>query len=115
MYWRWRDGGNAESVAPLTRQVLNVAKAFNDRSSIVINEKQYDFSNATGKIEYLIAGHTHMDEVIIDSNIPCITTVDAMRNNILSFDLIFTDYTNRKIHLVRIGNGNSRVVDLPTK
>ena len=55
-------------------------------------------------MEFLIAGHSHRDEVSVYHGIPCMLTVN---NGVScpSFDLVAVDYDARRIYLTRINAG----------
>lgn len=86
---------------PATKKMLEIAEAYNARGKVTFEGRTYDFSAKTGRIEFLIAGHSHRDEVSVYHGIPCILTT----NNGVdcpTLDLVAVDYTKRKIHLTRI-------------
>lgn len=99
---------STDDFSPLMDKICEISKAFNDRSTIVINGVTYDFDKAVGKIEFLFAGHSHADLTGTLHDIPYfITTMSAS-----GYDLVLVDYTARNINLVRIGNGTDRVINL---
>lgn len=102
------------SIQPLTSQILAIAQAYNDRTSISVNGVSYDYSAKNGKVEFEISGHLHADNVVTINDIPCILTTHVRANVDLgpTFDLVLADYTNRKVHLIRVGSGSDRVVNL---
>jgi predicted phosphodiesterase len=86
---------------PGTAKLLEIAELYNARKTVSFGEKLYDFSEKTGRVEFLIAGHSHRDEVSVYNGIPCILTVN---NGVScpSFDLVAVDYEARSICLTRI-------------
>ncbi len=86
---------------PGTAKLLEIAEAYNARGTVSFQDKHYDFSGKTGRVEFLIAGHSHRDEVSTYNGIPCVLTVN---NGVScpSFDLVAVDYDARKICLTRI-------------
>lgn len=100
-------------IHPLAEQVLTIAEAYNSRTSVTFNGNTYDYSSSTGKVEFGIFGHTHDDYEFVLHGIPCIITtwVRASASE-ATFDLVFVDYDNRKIQLVRVGSGSDRTVAL---
>lgn len=108
------------SWSAIAHLIMQVASAYNTRSSITINEVVFDFANTTGKVEFAIAGHTHFDSshrfTEDDADIPVIITKDVGNGTTYptdaSFDLVFVDYNNRKIKCIRVGNGADRTFDL---
>lgn len=71
-------------------------------------EKTYDFTGTTGKIDYVIVGHTHADFTETFGGVPVIGCVNFTSGNTASFDLVFADYTNGKVYTTRIGSGENR-------
>ena len=86
---------------PGTAKLLEIAEVYNARGTVSFQDKHYDFSGKTGRVEFLIAGHSHRDEVSTYNGIPCVLTVN---NGVScpSFDLVAVDYDARKICLTRI-------------
>lgn len=110
------DGAVPDDVQPLTRLLLQISSAYNRRSEISVNEKNYNFADATGRVEFMLAGHSHADYTLVDSGIPIIATLDCGNNQSYkadcSFDLVFVDYDNRKIKCIRAGVGEDREINL---
>ena len=94
--------------------MLAVGEAYNSRTSITLNHKTYDFSNATGKVEFAIGGHTHLDEEFTHHGIKCVLTAKACACDVeeVTFDLCMADYTARKLECIRYGSGSNRTIDL---
>ena len=89
---------------PGTAKFLEIAEIYNNRGTFAYNGKLYDFADKTGRVEFLIAGHSHKDEVSVHNGIACILTI----NNTVStpsFDLVAVDYDARVIHIVRVNSG----------
>ena len=97
---------------PLTRLLLQISSAYNQRSEINVNGKNYNFADATGRVEFMLAGHSHEDYTLMDSGIRIIGTLDCGNHQSYtddcSFDLVFVDYDNRKIKCIRAGVGEDR-------
>lgn len=97
----------------LTDQILSIAEAYNNRTSITFQDITYDYSSATGKVEFALFGHLHDDVTAVVHGIPCIATTWVLASNsIATFDLMLVDYDNRVIKCVRIGEGSDRTVSL---
>lgn len=100
-------------VHPLTNRLTEIASIYNSRGTVTHNDVEYDFSQKTGKIEFLIAGHTHADLTGTLNGIPYIQTTNAsVSANYPTFDYVFVDYTARKLKTVRVGDGENREIDL---
>lgn len=105
---------NLESKAPeqLALNLTKIANAYNNKESIDINDKTYDFTNCKGKVEFLICGHSHYDADLRYNDIPIIITTNAGYSNNATFDLCYVDYDTKKINFIRIGNGEDREIDI---
>ena len=105
---------NSNQIQQFAGGLLAVGEAYNSRTSITLNNKTYDFSNATGKVEFAIGGHTHLDEEFTHHGIKCVLTAKAGAYNVeeVTFDLCLADYTARKLECIRYGSGSNRTIDL---
>ena len=112
---------NDETIwCPLTHLVMQIAAKYNTRGSIEVNGNTYDFSSATKKVEFAIAGHTHFDSDHIfneyGADIPVVITTDCGNGATFptdaTFDLVFVDYDNRQIKCIRVGSGSDRTFNL---
>jgi predicted phosphodiesterase len=83
--------------------MLEIGEIYNARGTVEFEGKTYNFSKKTGRVEFLIAGHSHRDEVSVYHGIPCILTVNNGAS-CPSFDLVAVDYAARKISLTRINS-----------
>ena len=105
----------------LSRNIRDLAIAYNNRTSITKNGITYDFSNCTGRVVLYLCGHTHFDFVDAYDELPvvCITNLEGghflgesiMYDLIPTFDCCLVDYDNDKYKTVRIGAGVSRIVN----
>ena len=100
------------NIAPMSEQLQSLSGAFNNKGEVTINGKTYNFTSAKGKIHCIIAGHSHMDAIITDSNIPVWLTANMMKDNIATFDLMFVDYVKNQIQAIRVGSGENRTMNL---
>lgn len=105
---------DTDLLQPLTSTILDIADAYNNRTSINVNGTPYNYSSVSGKIEFGIFGHKHADELHTINNIPCIMTTNVRNNESLgaSFDLVLVDYDGGIIKLVRVGSGDNREISL---
>lgn len=106
-------GLSASAPTPFIENITQISKAYNTRKSVTLNGKTYDFSAATGKFNFLLGGHRHKDSVYVcnDTVIVLTTNLRAV-SSVLTFDLVLVDYAAEKIHMVRVGSGNSRAISL---
>lgn len=99
------------------KMVLDMCDDYNARSD--------DYAACTGKVEFCIGGHTHWDaDHTSDGGIPVIlveTDSKHVRSGLAcnagtttenSVNAIVADYTNSIVNVIRIGRGNSRIVQL---
>ena len=91
---------------PGTAKFLEICEIYNNRGTVAYNGKLYDFADKTGRVEFLIAGHSHKDEVSVYNGITCILTVNN-GVNCPSFDLVAVDYDERAIHIVRVSSATT--------
>ena len=103
-----------EHIHPFARNIVDLVSAYNSKSTVTLNGKEYDFSTCSGKMHCLICGHTHHDFNLVDNNVPIVGTLTAqtMVNGVPSFDMCVADYGSNKLYLTRIGYGSNRVIDL---
>lgn len=114
------------------KALLNLFDAYNNRGSgsITIGSESisYNFADKGGWVEFCIGGHTHVDyDFTSDGGIPVIlTATDSyhLRGSSLdprylggttdesSVSGIIADYGKHKIHVVRIGRGAGRVIEV---
>lgn len=106
---------SAGAEAPIATNIKSVVTAYNNRTSVTLNNKTYNYSNASGRIEFVIAGHEHADgNAVINNSVPVVKTINAWKNNVVCFDLVYADYTARTIDFIRVGTGNNRQFSLDT-
>lgn len=100
-------------IHPLAEEVLTIAEAYNDRSTVEVNGTTFDYSASTGHIEYALFGHTHDDYEFVLHGIPCVVTtwVRASSTN-PTFDLMFADYDAKTLYCIRVGDGENRIIAL---
>ena len=92
-------------VKPFAQYVLNIAAQYNDRSE--------GFETATGKIEFVLTGHLHLDIATRINNIPVIGTINAkVSGDKPSFDLMCIDYDGGTVKTVRVGTGENRTINI---
>lgn len=104
--------------------ILSVFDDYNARKAgeYTYNKKNvaYDFSNAGGKIEFCIGGHTHGNfTTASNGGIPVIivisdyfNTPEKGTNREQSVTLVVTDYKHEKLSLFVVGRGSDRSLEL---
>lgn len=90
--------------------ITAIADAFNQKTSITKNGKTYNFSESHGTFHFIMAGHHHTDWQKTINNIPIIGTTTS--SNGLELDCCYADFNDDVLHLIRVGNGNSRDINI---
>ena len=114
IYYQYSSENVESGIQPLTLLLSQISKAYNTRSSIVVNGRTFDYNESTGKVEFMIGGHYHQDIVGTMNGIPWIITTNVRHDETLgaSFDLVLADYSNRVIKCIRVGSGENRNIAL---
>jgi hypothetical protein len=94
------------------QNIYSLCNAYNQAGTITLNDVKYDFSSCTGKVRFALAGHTHQDSVEVINGITVITTTHMRDSSTPTFDLCMIDYDNDVLHMIRVGSGVDRAVDL---
>lgn len=100
------DFGDTDLDVLFTKNIMEIASAYNSRTTITKNGVTYDFTACNGYCEFCIGGHSHKDLIHIYNNIPMVATINAS-NNYLCFDYVIVDYDENKLKLVRFGLSGS--------
>jgi hypothetical protein len=105
---------NSTNQAVMAKDIMDMAGAFNNRTSVTIAGTTYDFSAVTrGTIRFAIVGHSHFDFDVVDNGIPVIGTLNVQKNGENpSFDMVLADFSNNVINLVRVGQGSDRTIQM---
>ncbi len=101
-------------ILPVSTEAARIAAAYDAGETYEFDGKVYDFSKKTGMVEYMIAGHEHGDRIGELSGIPYVLTT-AYNLYANTVDFVFADYTDRQLYLIRVGDGESRTIDLIAK
>lgn len=109
MHIYYNDG---DIVNAMAQNVCNMAAAFNNRTSITLNGKTYNFRGAKGSIRCIVAGHSHYDEVTLNTDIPVVLTTTFNSDKGATFDMCSADFEKGKLYMTRVGEGADRVVAL---
>jgi hypothetical protein len=105
---------NSTNQAVMAKDIMDMAGAFNNRTSVTIAGTTYDFSAVThGTIRFAIVGHSHFDFDVVDNGIPVIGTLNVQKNGESpSFDMVLADFSNDVVNLVRVGQGSDRTIQM---
>lgn len=104
---------NNDVVQNMADNITKLINAFNNHTSITLNNSLYDFTNTTGHIDYVMCGHIHGDKSDNVNNVLCIaTTTFGYNQNQPTFDMVINDYDNNIVKLIRYGNGSNRTFNI---
>ena len=106
------DDNNVNHTGEMGKKITEIANAYNNRGSYTFNGATFDFSSATGKFRFVLAGHNHGDVVKTEDNIPVILTTKTRQGGVPTFELCMVNYDTNKLHLCRVGSGESRTVNI---
>lgn len=111
-------------ISTFATAIEQIAEAYNNRGSVTIDGISYIFTGVTGngRIRCFIGGHTHFDYVNTEQPIPIFITLNTIATTSLStifgdgvkprFDMILIDFSDGKLHAIRVGDGENRTIDL---
>ncbi len=124
----WHDAVYPDESAGVTDYAVG---DFSSDASVVLamldnyNSRSGDYVDCKGWVEFCIGGHTHIDhDSTSETGIPVILvetdsrhtrsglTYDEGTTNESSVNGIIADYSNHKIHIIRIGRGESREIEV---
>lgn len=101
----------------LMSDISRVVSGYNSKMLFNIYGKTYDYRYANGNIHFVNSGHDHRDvNGFSSSGIPIFLTRTFSSPEIATqptFDLVFVDYSNARIVLLRIGDGDNREFSIP--
>lgn len=110
--------GQGSTIPKKTHAIGQIVQAYNAHTTCTLTsaddgyDKTYDFSGTSGHIDYILIGHSHADFTLTYGGVPVIATLNTQNGGVPSFDLVFADYDNNKVHLIRIGTGSDREINL---
>lgn len=110
IYYNW--DGTTNHTGEMGDWITKIAQAYNNRGTIDIDGDTFDYSRARGKFHFVLAGHNHSDAVTTENGIPVVLTTKTRQDGVPTFDLCLVDYKKNKLHLCRVGAGESRTVDI---
>lgn len=98
-----------------------MAIAYNSRQSITLNGQTYNFSACTGRVMFIMCGHSHWDYIDTSGEIPIVCTTDLqggywdngekVYSKTATFDCNLADLDNNALFAIRVGAGVSRIVN----
>lgn len=92
----------------------DLIEAYNGHTTIELNSVTYDFTSCTGHIDFWVVGHAHIDSNGTFGGIPYfITATNGSTSDVPLIDLVFADYDNEQLKLIRVGGtGTDRTISL---
>lgn len=99
----------------MSQWLVKLVDAFNSKRLLEMNGRLYDYTNAYGKVLFILSGHNHKDDIIYvgdDIKIPVIQTCRFIVEGRSTYDLCIVDYGKNVMNIIRIGCGSSRQVKL---
>ena len=106
MYFNGKVASN--NPMPFSSEITALCSAFNKREQYAVNGVIFSYTDATGKVHALFAGHNHIDYSIEDDGIPVIGVSRFIRNDMPTFDLCLINYDDGCLELIRVGYGQDR-------
>lgn len=97
---------------PMSKEVLAMCSAFNERKTYDSSVIKCDFSDAYGKVHFVLCGHTHVDFECYDYTVPCVGITRFISSDKPSYDLCLVDYDNGYLDMIRVGHGQSRRIPI---
>lgn len=103
------------NIPAVVRNVIKTAQAYNSRNPEFVApwnaSETHDYSQATGKVCYGLAGHLHADLIGEYDGFPVVMTTKALVNYVTpTFDLVCADWVAKKVYCDRIGVGGNRTL-----
>jgi hypothetical protein len=89
--------------------LTKVAQAFNNKTTLTLNNITYDFTDSTGHVYFALSGHAHVDMALVQNDIPVVLTAQTCKytDTTPTYDLVLADYGANKLRLVRVGEERS--------
>jgi calcineurin-like phosphoesterase family protein len=88
-----------------TLAYATISAAYNNRETYTYNGVEYDFSEKTGMVEYIIAGHNHSDHIDTIAGIPYILVATNNQGDPATSYFVYAAYEARKLYFYRVGKG----------
>lgn len=109
-----RNNDSGQPEFSLFTNANELAAAYNEHTTITLNNITYDFTGCTGRVEMFLGGHLHGDNFnLMKNGIPCIMRSNTTHNSVNpTADMIFCDWDNRQVTFKKIGDGADLIVDL---
>ena len=93
-----------------------VIQSYNGKNKISLDNQSFDYSKTNGRIDFIQCGHLHKDfSNFYCGGVPIIATRTFSSPEIATkptFDIVLSDYSERKVFLFRVGDGSDRIVSI---
>lgn len=104
--------GDSYEVAEFASTALALCGAYNRAERITLNGVTYDFTGCAGRVCFALSGHIHADYSTEVEGVPLVATMHTRSGATPTFDICLADYDADVLHLVRVGTGESRSINL---
>ena len=104
-----------DCIMPMSQKIIDVCDAYNAKTSLLVGDRLYNYSDAQGKVQMVFAGHNHIDNVYYvgtSRDIAVIRTTNFNRDAVYTFDMCYVNYDSCMLETYRVGYGESRKVKL---
>src|SRR5699024_2749528 len=109
----WWNTRNDTEPTPFAQILTQLIETYNTHKSVTINSKTYDFSGKTGRLEFVLCGHLHLDKNGVAGGVPVVASLNATETTGYGFDLVLADYDKRSLNEIRVGSrGTNRLFSL---
>ena len=106
--------GEDNTRTAMMSKIEGIIESFNKKESVNLFGRSLDYNDSIGTISFIQCGHQHIDFVGYAYNeVPIILTRtfgSPESSTQPTFDIVFVDYSNLKIELLRIGDGCDRTI-----
>ena len=106
---------SGRTITPMSERIVELCDTYNSSQSITLQETEYDYSAAKGKIIFILSGHNHRDSLAYvgkNNNLPVIQTCNYTKEGKNNFDLCVVDYSKNFVDMIRVGNGKNRNIKM---
>lgn len=106
---------STRSITAMLVEIDKIVRAYNEKKTAIVCNQEYDYSSSTGHIDFIQSGHSHVDISTFCGDVPTVVTTSFASPEAVTrptLDIAFVDYSNKKLHCLRIGDGEDRFFDI---
>ena len=105
---------NETIIHPAVLKYTEISAAYNARANYTYDGKIYDFSEKTGRVEFILGGHEHYDKTGFINGIAysMINAAKHLNTDTFLFDILLVDYEQRVINTIRLVDESERTIHL---